>query len=62
MNTTNNTGSTMELTKFSPEQFQDLVKTLNYINNPLIELGSSPSAIVHYRRNCCRGKSCNWYI
>ena len=59
MNTTNNIGSTMELIKFSPEQFQDLVKTLNYINNPLNELGLSPSAIVHYRRDCCRGKSCN---
>ena len=47
MNTTNNIGSTIELTNFSPEQFQDLVKTLNYINNPLIELGLSPSAKVH---------------
>jgi len=59
MNTTTNIASTIELNNFSPEQFQDLVKNINYINNPLIELNSSPSAIVHYRRLCCRGKSCN---
>ena len=59
MNTIPNTESTMELTNFNPEQFQNLVKTLNYISSPLIELGSSNSAKVFYRRICCRGKSCN---
>lgn len=40
------------------EQFKDVLKALQYINDPLNDLASSPSAVVYYRTPCCDMRCC----
>ena len=51
----NNTKTEMVETE---EQFNDVLKALQYINDPLNDLASSPSAVVYYRTPCCDMRCC----
>lgn len=48
----------LKVVKYNPQQFTEMIQKINYIEKPLGELASAPSAIVFIGEPCCSIKCC----